>query len=90
MASYCFIPAPFFACPLLQDNITMSCSPHQIMKALGLDDASKRLPREEAAERAAAAAGQPDLQPPLALTGDVTVQRYGHTLQHALSFHSVS
>jgi hypothetical protein len=45
------------------------------MKALGLDEASKRLPRAEAAERAAAAAGQPDLQPPLALAGGVTLQR---------------
>lgn len=45
------------------------------MKALGLDEASKRLPREEAAQRAAALAGQPDLQPPLALPGDVTLQR---------------
>jgi len=45
------------------------------MKALGLDEASKRLPRAEAAERAAAAAGQPDLQPPLELAGGVTLQR---------------
>ncbi len=45
------------------------------MKALGLDEASKRLPRAEAAERAAAAAGQPDLQLPLALAGGVTLQR---------------
>lgn len=82
--------ALFVTCPMSQDNVTTSCSPHQIMKALGLDDASKRLPREEAVERAAAAAGQPDLQPPLALTGDVTVQRLAHTLQHPLNNHSVS
>ena len=47
----------------------------QIIKALGLDEASKRLTREEAAQRAAALAGQPDLQPPLALPGEVTLQR---------------
>lgn len=45
------------------------------MKALGLDEASKRLPREEAAQRAAALAAQPGLPLPLALPGDVTLQR---------------
>ena len=44
------------------------------MKALGLDEASKRLPREEAAQRATALAAQP-LQLPLALPGDVALQR---------------
>ena len=47
----------------------------QIMKALGLDEASKRLPREEAAQRAAAPGEQPDLQLPLALPGDVALHR---------------
>lgn len=46
------------------------------MKALGLDDASKRLPREEAAARAAEVSGDPELQPPLAVSGGVTVLRH--------------
>lgn len=45
------------------------------MKALGLDEASKRLPREEAMQRAAALAAQPGLELPLALPGDVALQR---------------
>ncbi|KAK9822217.1 hypothetical protein WJX81_007608 [Elliptochloris bilobata] len=51
-------------------------SRQEIMKALGLDEASKRLPREEAAQHAAALAGHPDLQPPLAHS-DVIVQQLG-------------
>ena len=50
------------------------------MKALGLDEASKRLPREEAAQRAAALGAQPGLELPLALSGDVTLQRRARPL----------